>query len=370
MQEQKDDEKPKRCKKHKQILTQEINLNPYNVNFFTIWKKFPKKMFFIFLSAMLYNIGVAIFLGKAATVASGLSALVQGLTYSVSKTAPYFAYIYFGINLPFVIAFWLKNPRTFMLFTLYWLLFQVVFQSIMLIKPIYLTFDKISIFYINWKSGISWRQLQPWSVYSTLEGNQTWPVIIYTLIGGVCAGVSSGLAWKNSGSTAGSDIIVYYISRMKKKSIGSVSTFVALAFATFSISLIFFLEYFNVSADKPWNPAMFLLRAVSTIIYIFIYNGFLEILYPKYKKVKIEIYSKKAAEIIDHLKSINYWHGYNYESLTSGYSKEQVIKIETIALFLEQNQIKNEILSIDDKAFITIAPLYKLIGNFNTSKVE
>jgi ABC transporter permease protein len=45
---------------------------------------------------------------------------------------------------------------------------------------------------------------------------------------------------------------------------------------------------------------------IATIIYIFVYNGLVEILYPKYKKVKIEIYTKKADLIIKHLKEINY----------------------------------------------------------------
>ena len=83
----------------------DYDLNPYKLNFFNIWKKFPKKMMFILLSALLYNIGVAMFLAKAATVASGVSALVQALTYTISKTTPYFAYIYLALNFPFIIAF-------------------------------------------------------------------------------------------------------------------------------------------------------------------------------------------------------------------------------------------------------------------------
>ncbi|MGC7159536.1 hypothetical protein ACP0BG_01875 [Metamycoplasma hominis] len=56
-----------------------IDINPYGVNFFNIWKKFPKKMVMIIISAVLYNIGVATFLAKAATVATGLSAWFKPL---------------------------------------------------------------------------------------------------------------------------------------------------------------------------------------------------------------------------------------------------------------------------------------------------
>ena len=354
-----------------------FDLNPFKVNFFNIWKKFPKKIAFIFLSALLYNIGVATFLAKAATVASGVSALVQGLTYTVSQTAPYFAYIYLALNLPFMIAFWKKNPRIFMILTMYWLLFQVLIQSFLLIKPIGETFNKISIYYVNWEKGKVWEDLVPWDVYGkyniTITGgfsNPTWPIIIYSLIGAVCAGAAAGIAWKNSGSTAGSDIIVYYVSRVKKQSIGLISTIVALIFAAISILLIGLLEAFGVNKDKFWNPGAFLVRAISTILYIFVYNGFLEVIYPKYRKIKITIYTKKADLIITHLKDINYWHGYNYSTVTSGYTNQGTVKIETLALFLEQNHIKNEIVKIDPEAWITISTISRIIGKFDTSKVD
>ncbi|SGA10858.1 Uncharacterised protein [Mycoplasmopsis arginini] len=59
----------------------------------------------VFLSAILYIVAIATFLAKAATVATGVSALVQALTFTVSVTAPYFAYIYFLLNLPLIIIF-------------------------------------------------------------------------------------------------------------------------------------------------------------------------------------------------------------------------------------------------------------------------
>lgn len=359
-----------------------FDLNPFKVNFFNVWKKFPKKVAFIFLSALLYNIGVATFLAKAATVASGVSALVQGLTYTVSQTAPYFAYIYLALNLPFMVAFWKKNPRIFMILTMYWLLFQVLIQSFLLIRPIGDMFHKISIYYVNWKKTTTWNNLIPWDVYGAYDNspgftptpsgfsNPTWPIIIYSLIGAVCAGAAAGIAWKNSGSTAGSDIIVYYVSRVKKQSIGFISTIVALIFAAVSIVLIGLLEFFGVNEKKSWNPGAFLVRIISTVLYIFVYNGFLEVIYPKYRKIKITIYTKKAELIIAHLKAINYWHGYNYSTVTSGYNNQGTVKIETLALYLEQNHIKNEILKIDHDAWITISTISRIIGKFDTSKVD
>ncbi|WP_412031647.1 YitT family protein [Metamycoplasma buccale] len=379
--EQEKQENNKILKKIKKLpkdlkIKPQIDLNPYNVNIFNVWKKFPKKLFFIFLSAFLYNVGVASFLAKAATVASGISAIVQSLTYTVDATAPYFAYIYFAINLPFIIIFWKKNSRLFMIMSLYWLLFQMVIQSIFLIPAVKFLFDKISFYYVNWEDRKPFKDLISWEVYGRYGAfnlgfsNPTWPIVIYAVIGALCAGSASGIAWKNSGSTAGSDIIIYYVSRIKKKSVGFISTVVALIFAAFSTILIGALEAGHVNPNKPWNFAAFLLRTVSTVIYIFVYNGMVEILYPKYKKIKIEIYTKKPAEVIYHLKEINYWHGYNYVTMTSGYTNSLTTKIETMALYLEQNIIYSEILKIDSSAWITTSTVNKIIGRFDTSKVD
>ncbi|GAA8717626.1 hypothetical protein oki361_25370 [Helicobacter pylori] len=39
-------------------------------------------------------------------------------------------------------------------------------------------------------------------------------------------------------------------------------------------------------------------------------------------------------------------------------------------MYLEQNLIKNEILKIDPNAFISITIINKIIGSFNTYKVD
>ncbi|SYV90774.1 Uncharacterised protein, partial [Metamycoplasma alkalescens] len=77
-------------------------------------------MLMVFISAIMYNIAIATFLAKAATVATGISAIVQAITLTFSKLAPYFAYIFFALNLPLIIIFWKKNSRLFMVLTTYW----------------------------------------------------------------------------------------------------------------------------------------------------------------------------------------------------------------------------------------------------------
>lgn len=59
MQENKDIKKQKRKQKNLELTA---TLNPNKVNLLNIWKKYPKKVLWMFVSAFLYNIAIAVFL--------------------------------------------------------------------------------------------------------------------------------------------------------------------------------------------------------------------------------------------------------------------------------------------------------------------
>ncbi|WP_438341330.1 YitT family protein [Mycoplasma sp. 3341] len=418
----------KKAKKAKKVPSY-FDVNPYNVNFLNVWKKFPKKLAWMFISALLFNIGIAFFLGKAATVASGFSALIQSLTYTLDFLRSYFALLYLCLNLPFIIIFWKKNSRLFMILTTYWLIFQVIseliFNGVGQNYPIKEWLDNdFSIYYtrhslgqnnethIAWNvySGTfynvqvdefgnkivgtwkSWKlvsdikdssgniihasgSLKGWKEFSALNPNfnvsvETWPIIIYTLAGALLGGTAAAIAWKNSGSTAGSDVIIYYISKVKKMSVGKVSFFVACMFAGFSILMIGGVELGGLVKDHPWNLSTFVVRVISTILYIGVYNLLITFIYPKYRKIKITIYTTKINEICEHFKAINYWHGYNIVKDRSGFTGMEKERIETIALFLEQQILEKEILKIDPKAWISVQPIMRIRGDFDTKTVD
>ncbi|MCU4117421.1 YitT family protein [Mycoplasma zalophi] len=411
-----------------------FHINSHNLTILNTWKKFPKKLLWMFISAFLFNLGIATFLAKAGTVASGTSALIQVITYTFESLRQYFAIFYLLINLPFIIIFWKKNSRLFMILTLYWLLFQIVseffFYGFDPNKP-YVIRDWLqhdfSIYYTSYDldgTKISWSvypsgnfsgsslvnelgqpigsdivgQWQNWTLQKDVinESTQqvvlkagahgwtyfrnlnphlnmnveTWPVIIYTLGGSVLGGLAAAIAWKHSGSTAGSDIFIYYISRVKKMSVGKVSFRIACCFAAFSIIVIGILEYTGSVLDHPWDSSVYLVRCISTVFYIGFYNLIINFIYPKYKKVKIEIYSSKINDICVHFKDINYWHAYSIIKQTSGFTQQENSRIETIALFLEQNEILREIHKVDPKAWINVIPVLNVKGKFNTQKVE
>ena len=121
--------KEEKIKKQKEL---EKILNPNNINLLNVWKKEPKKILWMFISALLYNIAIATFLSKASSVASGTTALAQIITFLVPQANSFFGLLYVSISIPIVFGFWNKNPRLFSVLTFYWMLFQLAVQLVFL----------------------------------------------------------------------------------------------------------------------------------------------------------------------------------------------------------------------------------------------
>lgn len=360
-------------------------LNPYNVNLFNIWKKFPKKVLWMFVSAFLYNIAIAVFLKKAATIASGTSSLSQIITFLAPSTEQFYGLFYVLVNLPLMFIFWRKNPRMFMVLTYYWMFFQIIVQLIFIdynkANPIVKFINEsLSIYNPNGK-GSYWDpygkeiiDTKLGTINLTQKGpiwnRATWPVLIYAALGGICEGFASVIAWRQRGSIGGTSVISNYIAYKNKKPVGNVFLIVALCFSSFSTIVIGSLEAAGKISKHPWRSEQFIVRVMGTFVYLFLFTIIVNKFYPKYKKVKIEIYSDKIEWIVEHFKKIGYIHAFNIFYGISGFKHHDLGKIETIALYLEKEYIFEQIKSIDTHAWICTSNIHDLNGHFDTSTVD
>ncbi len=360
-------------------------LNPYNVNLLNIWKKFPKKVLWMFVSAFLYNIAIAVFLKKAATIASGTSSLSQIITFLAPSTEQFYGLFYVLVNLPLMFIFWRKNPRMFMVLTYYWMLFQIIVQLIFIdynkANPIVKFINEsLSIYNPNGK-GSYWDpygkeiiDTKLGTINLTQKGpiwnRATWPVLIYAALGGICEGFASVIAWRQRGSIGGTSVISNYIAYKNKKPVGNVFLIVALCFSSFSTIVIGSLEAAGKISKHPWRSEQFIVRVMGTFVYLFLFTIIVNKFYPKYKKVKIEIYSDKIEWIVEHFKKIGYIHAFNIFYGISGFKHHDLGKIETIALYLEKEYIFEQIKSIDTHAWICTSNIHDLNGHFDTSTVD
>ncbi|MEA4115625.1 YitT family protein [Mycoplasma sp. 744] len=358
-------------------------------------KLYIRRIFFIFLAALLFNFGVITFLSKAHTIPSGFTGIPTLIVFLVKNhwkdIDKLFALIYIIVNIPLFIIVGLEFKKTkifpyfkinlkikksFLLLSLCFMIFQVVSNSI-------LTIEVVNKFIVNlfnvapgWTETIVVNGME-------LENPNTWPIFINGIIGSALLGIAIATAWKNGGSTGGSDFIAYYFTTKKKKSVSSI-----LMIVSFTSSLIFLVIFSIINPHKPGvqmiydangtvsyqmlttQRAWIGMREVSTIFYIFIANGIVGILYPKYKKMSIEISCSDPSKVIAYFIGIDYWHAYSISKVTSGYTGKEIYKIETTVLLLETKSIVRDLKRIDNSVWIKIKPVHSVIGNFKTSFVE
>ncbi|MDI4567761.1 MAG: YitT family protein, partial [Mycoplasma sp.] len=255
-----------------------------------------KSWVFLTLAGLLYFVSINVFVSTVGIFTMGLMAFSNMFYYVLGegKNIPFFKMtllVNFILNIPLLIGFWFKLKKIFLIKTTYFLLIQVVLslisQEIMNIQ----TEDMVKVLYGSKLSVDEFR-------------NKKWTIFIYSIIGASFSSIGAAFSWKYGGSTAGGDIVVYYLSYKYKKSISSISLFVSLIFLaiSFIVSLVF---------EKPENiKENWLIILTSTLAYLIINIGILNYLYPKYSKVKLEIVSNKSEKIDQYFKESRFIHSW------------------------------------------------------------
>lgn len=342
-----------------------------------------RRLFFMFLSALLFNFGVLAFLSKADTIPSGVSG-IPTLIVTLLKDNPeikkYFALMYLGANIPLLLLFGFRIKRSFVLLTLSFMLFQIVTNFVFTLEPVEKFIKTAFDVAPGWSSRI---ELKPGLI---VDNPNTWPIFINGIIGSLFLGVAIAVAWKNGGSTGGTDIVAYFFSTKKKKSISSILMIVSFT-TTLTFLLIFglvephshsftiklvddgkggYLQEYALSNSR----VIFGMREISTLLYIFIVNTLVGIIYPKYKKVSMEIFTNDPSKVLAYFKTINYWHAYTIYTAKSGYTGNNVYRIETTLLLLESKPIMRDLKAIDSNLWVKIKPVMSIVGRFSTKFVD
>lgn len=348
-----------------------------------IWKVYWKRVLIIFLAALIFNFGAQVFLIKASTVPSGLTGIPTLIQLLIPKTKPYFAVIYLAVNIPLFLFFGFHIKKSFTVLTILFMLFQIITNFFFTWQPIEDKLIHWIDFVPNWEHNID-QAINAGSVFNDqiiketqvirVINPETWPILVYCGIGALFIGSGVALTWKAGGSTGGTDIVVYYFSTKSKRNVAGVMTIVSFATAATFLIIYGFLSP-NVYVDNQENVytskyIYFGMRELSTFFYILVNNLVLGIIYPKYKKVKLSISCADPANVLAYFKLINYWHGYQVTTLKSGYTGKDVYKVETVMLLLETKNIIEDLKKVDSTLFISITPVERVIGNFNTQYVD
>lgn len=306
--------------------------------------------FMISLSAIIYTLGVQAFLQEAEIFPTGLGAFVMIITYTSQSIKPFFSLIYLAMNIPLIILFWKKIKKQFVYKTACFLIVQAAFGSLFTIDAIG---DPITSIF---------SKFEPFRVGKPGETPSGWPIIIMSVIGAVFAGMGIAVSWKYGGSSGGTDIITYYYSTKKGKSIGRITMILGIAIALFSFGVTLAIE--------PNMRELWYLTLLSTFVYLIIISWMIDWIFPKYSKVKLSIHSEKHEEIHKYLLDSKFEHAFYSKKIKSGYSNKEKTVIESVVLLLEVRSIIREILKIDPNVWISVKDVRKVVGNFTTTSVE
>ena len=297
----------------------------------------------IILAATLFGSSIQIFISVANTFTTGMSAIALIPNFLFDGLSPYIGLMYFGLNIPFFIFFRKKLKKDFIKKTVLFLIVQSLISILFL-------FDDIS------------EKFRTLIVDPNNVLKDVWPIFILTAFGGLAVGISTAITWKFGGSSGGGDFISQHYAVKHKRSLGFVGFIVSMSFLVVSFVISISLDE---TIRKSWFPIL-----IATVSYVAISSILINLIYPKYSKIYIEVHSEKANEISLHMKKIQFAHSWQKRNVISGYKNKEKVIITTVILLLEYKEFKKMVSAIDDDSWITAVNVRSVKGNFNTQAVE
>ncbi len=358
-------------------------MNKENINSIKLKKRFDdkyegffkyvgqnwKKILIIIFCSIFYSFGQVHFMIKAGSVLDGVEAISVSMAYILTVLKPYLTILYLALNIPLIIFYWKKVKRHFIITTLIFLFFNALFGFVFGIQPVekFISEKVIVIMQDGWMSASGS------DIGTTKYVAAGWPVFIYVILAVACCSPAAAIVWKLGSSTGGTDLIAYDISDKYKKPVGSFLMLTGTLMATLGILFLYLSKQFmptNISENINGFNNILGCQTFGTYLYILL-NGFvINSIYPKYQKVRLKIDTRNLEEVTNFFKSINFWHPYKIVKSISGYNNNTIYSIESIVLLLESDDIAKKIKDYVPDAWISVAPISKIYGRFDYSRID
>lgn len=171
-------------------------------------------------------------------------------------------------------------------------------------------------------------------------------------------------------SSGGFDIIGIWYSKKFFKSVGTMFAILHLTSLIIANILGTYIPTSLAAYDHEivhvanWEPSLFLSPNFIACIVMILTNGLIvNILFPKYNIVKVEIYSKKIDEINTLLQQSNKQvYTTSISKVIGGYSSKEQKVLNTTCLYFDAASLLRFVRKIDESAFFTITDIKKADG--------
>lgn len=248
------------------------------------------------------------------------------------------AILYILINIPFIILAWLKIGKKFTIYTLVNIAFSSLFLRII---------------------PASWCEVT--NIYNDY--------LARALAGGLCTGISTGLAFAVGSSTGAVDIISLFFAEKKSTSVGKYSMFVNTC-TVLSFTLLHFIKApSDPGGINAWDLGVSqTTMALYTIVYFFMGSKILDIINIKNKKVELQVFTSYA----DMPKVL--MNGFPHAcTLVSGQGGFTGKPRHIIYMVVSKGELKRAIdvmRQADPNCFVSVLSTYQVYGKFYIKPIE
>lgn len=198
-------------------------------------------------------------------------------------------------------------------------------------------------------------------------------IFLYGLLWAIFQGIIAACLLILNSSTAGFDILVVWYSRKKIINLG----YVYIGFHIICLFLANFIGTYlptsmTANAPKQWDIKVFFNPNFVSSLLMILLNGFVvDLIFPKYKMVKIEIFTNKIEEITREIYSIeNKRIQASILDTTGGYSKQRGKLLIIKCFYIDSSDIADIVLRNDPNAFMSIIEISKTFGNVYVSQIK
>lgn len=315
-------------------------------------KTIKKRLWLTALASVLMAVGYTFFIQKADVFNTGTSG--------------------FSIGLSKILCASLGKPNLFMLF--YWLLYVltnlplVIFSYLKIGKK----FTSITLMNILLSSALGLFMsytpgLKDFNIFKMIS-DESIRKISYTIIGGFIYAFGVGLVFVSGASAGGTDFIATYYSAKRNKPLGPLLLVIGLS--TLAIS-VFMGEFLAKGIEGDWSfYNMMNLEMVLSILFMVMTTMIVNRVYPKNRKVSINVVTNKPEEIFKKLVESGYKHSITESTARGMYSKQERTLLFTVCTFIEHLSVISIIAEIDKNAFVVTEQVQQITGPFYIQDVD
>ena len=283
----------------------------------------------IFL-ALIYSIGVVLFISNAHLLAAGVSGFSLIIGRLIERAGSMFTeaqisgVLYFIFNIPILLLSFRRFSLKFSILSIIHMAFTSLFTTIIDADNLlnFIEIDKL------------------WLLEHQLE---------CALFAGVMCGFSTAVSYLIGGSGAGVDLLAVYFSGKHQMSVGKINAFVNACIIGLSIIL--------------WHKDGEIFNALFTLVFIFVNATVIDLIFVTNKKVIVTIITEKGDEIANEINS-RFTRGVTRIKAFGNYTKREKDFLYIVCTSTESLEISKLAMEIDIHSFASVSTAQRISGYF------